>query len=400
MLAAMNPTFSIVIPSLRGESYLIEAVKSVLSQDFKDYELIVSLNGPSPEFESWASTLHSKQMRILKWPEINSMSSHWQRALSEALGRYVMILGDDDGLMPSALHDANRIIGKRPDCDIYWFRRAYFFWPGYPRRAKKPRVLSLASRTVFSFKTRPLFFLALLGFIEHFSMPQLYATSFWRRTFLTQALAQSGSIKIKDLQPDVYSGVCAAVNNANTLFVLKPLSWVGTSLKSSHIRDTDNSLPNSLLDHVNLSQQEGMPVHVEVSETLFRNGGTPIWVANAYLSQSQKNQRSESFVRLLGAVGLIAQSTFAHATGRKLAYPWHRVLIEGLRSTNRPSLVLALAFLLTPLLISTWLFKKLYRLVLFTSNRFSMPSRYLVSWTEEFLPKISIANSYLVNRKL
>ena len=126
-----RPRFSVVVPTRNRPETLRHALTTCLDQDFEDYEIIVCDNSdpaPAAEVAAIVAAANSPRIRYLPSDRPLAMSANWERGLSEALGEYVTVLGDDDGLMPYALRELDRLVSRTGAKAIRW-QRAIYTWP-------------------------------------------------------------------------------------------------------------------------------------------------------------------------------------------------------------------------------------------------------------------------------
>jgi glycosyltransferase involved in cell wall biosynthesis len=104
----MKPRFSVLIPAYNREKYVGQAIGSVLSQVFTDYELFVIDDGSTDKtlqvLESYGT-----RIKILRQsnrgPEVAR-----NKAAAFAQGEYLVLLDSDDLLLPCALATYDRVI--------------------------------------------------------------------------------------------------------------------------------------------------------------------------------------------------------------------------------------------------------------------------------------------------
>lgn len=117
-----NPLFSIAIPAFKG-SFLRECIESVLTQTYRNFELII-VNDNSPEdLESILSGFRDDSRIVYKKNSIGygayDVSKNWNECLKLARGEFFMCIGDDDRLLPDCLHNYLSLITAHPDYPIY-----------------------------------------------------------------------------------------------------------------------------------------------------------------------------------------------------------------------------------------------------------------------------------------
>ncbi len=117
--------FSITIPAYKSH-FLNEAVRSVVSQTYPDWELII-VDDCSPE------DLHSIVEPFLTDNRIQyhrnkqnfgavNVVDNWNKCLSYCTGDYVICMGDDDRLQSCCLEEYKKLIEKYPALNVYHTR--------------------------------------------------------------------------------------------------------------------------------------------------------------------------------------------------------------------------------------------------------------------------------------
>ena len=99
----MRPAVSILMPLYNGERYIGEAIQSVLSQSFSDWELIVQ-DDCSTDGGLDVVKQH-KDARIIYGANAHNLhiAGTLNAAFARANGQYVQLLGQDDRLLPDCL---------------------------------------------------------------------------------------------------------------------------------------------------------------------------------------------------------------------------------------------------------------------------------------------------------
>jgi len=92
-----NPLVSICIPTYKQTDYLQKCLQSVLTQDFKDYELIISDDTPDDSIEQFIKPIlnGTKYKYYRNNPALGS-PQNWNHAISKATGKYIKLLHHDD----------------------------------------------------------------------------------------------------------------------------------------------------------------------------------------------------------------------------------------------------------------------------------------------------------------
>ena len=113
--------FSIGIPAYKAK-YLKECIDSVLSQTYRNFELII-VNDCSPEnLDDIVGFYNDRRIQYYR-NEINFGAEHvvdnWNKCLSYAKGDYFVLMGDDDLMEPVYLEKFNELICKYPQLDVF-----------------------------------------------------------------------------------------------------------------------------------------------------------------------------------------------------------------------------------------------------------------------------------------
>lgn len=99
-VASSMPSISVIIPSYNYESYMYEAIKSVLLQSLKDFELIIVDDGSTDDSMAVARSFAGQDQRItvLQHPDgkNHGLAATLQLGVAESKGEYIAFLEADD----------------------------------------------------------------------------------------------------------------------------------------------------------------------------------------------------------------------------------------------------------------------------------------------------------------
>ena len=111
-----NPRFSIIIPHYDGvvsDQRFIECLKSVESQTFTDYEVLVYHDGPISRPLPFVACLETKQfnggVKISKERKGDWRHSLRSRGIKGAKGEYIFHLNADNIIYPNCLEELNKL---------------------------------------------------------------------------------------------------------------------------------------------------------------------------------------------------------------------------------------------------------------------------------------------------
>ncbi len=101
-----------------AEKYIAEAIESILSQTFKDFEFIIINDASTDSTESIIKTYTDPRIRVIN-NEINlGISKSLNRGLNEAHGKYIARMDSDDIALPSRLQQQFDFMEQHTDIDI------------------------------------------------------------------------------------------------------------------------------------------------------------------------------------------------------------------------------------------------------------------------------------------
>lgn len=105
------PFFSIVMPAYNAETYIEEAINSVLIQNFRDWELVITNDGSYDHtLEIINKYIKDPRIRVLTINNSGSAKIARDYAITNAIGEYVIFLDSDDYLSPNYLEVINKSI--------------------------------------------------------------------------------------------------------------------------------------------------------------------------------------------------------------------------------------------------------------------------------------------------
>lgn len=116
----MKPDISVIMSVYNGETYLKEAIESVINQTFKNWELIVINDCSTDGTAEILAELSSQDPRIKVHPnEVNlRLPTSLNKAISLAQGKYLARMDADDICLPHRLEKQFDFMEKNPDISL------------------------------------------------------------------------------------------------------------------------------------------------------------------------------------------------------------------------------------------------------------------------------------------
>src|SRR5687767_1451018 len=114
------PTASIGLPVFNGESYLEDAVRSVLTQTFADFELIICDNASTDRSADIARDYASRDRRVRYHRNASNLGAapNFNLAFRHSRGQFFKWLAHDDRLSPRYLENTIAALQTHPDAAL------------------------------------------------------------------------------------------------------------------------------------------------------------------------------------------------------------------------------------------------------------------------------------------
>ncbi len=112
-----RPRISIGMPVYNGENYVREAIDSILSQTFRDFELVISDNASTDATEEICKEYRANDERIRYYRNSRNMGATWNnnRVFELAQGEYFKWAAHDDVCEPEFLEECVEVLDRDPD---------------------------------------------------------------------------------------------------------------------------------------------------------------------------------------------------------------------------------------------------------------------------------------------
>jgi glycosyltransferase involved in cell wall biosynthesis len=218
--------FTIVIPTRERADTLVHTIASVLAQDYKNYEILISDNASQDNTSTLVAEFNDSRIRYVNTQVRLSMSHNWEFALNHVDDGWITFLGDDDALLPGALATVEKIIEETGTLAIRSNGCGYT-WPslldgdygnlslrlgnGY-RRMNSARSLSRVMN----------------GELHYNMLPMLYNGGFVDLSLIIRAKALTHRFYLS-MTPDVYSAMVFALLTDEYIYSNEPLAINGAS---------------------------------------------------------------------------------------------------------------------------------------------------------------------------
>ncbi len=121
---------SVLLPTRNGARYLGDCVASVLAAENAELELVVSDNASEDDTQQVLATFAGDpRLRVVRQPQAISVTDNWTAALQAASGDHLLLIGDDDCLLPGGLDELARAHAELGAPEVLSFEAYGFAFP-------------------------------------------------------------------------------------------------------------------------------------------------------------------------------------------------------------------------------------------------------------------------------
>ena len=112
----LRPRVTIGLPTYNGERYLGPAIRSMLEQDYDDFELLVADNASTDDTRAIIEEFAAHDARVRYLPSEVNRGAAWNfnRLVDEARGEYFKWMADDDTYEPGFLGTCVEVLDRSP----------------------------------------------------------------------------------------------------------------------------------------------------------------------------------------------------------------------------------------------------------------------------------------------
>lgn len=112
-----GPTISVGLPVFNGENFVREAIESILSQTYSDFELVISDNASTDSTQSICEEYQQKDKRVRYFRSDENRGASWNfnNTFKLSRGEFFKWAAHDDVLLPRYLEETLRFLKENPD---------------------------------------------------------------------------------------------------------------------------------------------------------------------------------------------------------------------------------------------------------------------------------------------
>jgi len=199
-----SPIISVVIPTRERAETLFHTLTTALSQQSQDYEVVISDNYSNDDTGEIVSQFDDKRIRYFKTEKRLSMCDNYEFALSKCRGEYVVIIGDDDAVMPGRLDDLIVLLKGLAEPIIHMWPLHIYDWPVEKKSAKIAYLAPVITSSRLNLKEKACFVIAAGGW-KYYELPSPYHSAIPIK-ILNEIREHTGRV-FHSTQPDVFTAM-------------------------------------------------------------------------------------------------------------------------------------------------------------------------------------------------
>ena len=202
-----NPKFSIVIPTRNRAQTLQYTLKTCLNQDFEDFEIIVSDNFSTHETQDIVENFNDDRIFFVRTNQPLAMSKNWEYAISHVHGDFVIVIGDDDGLLLNSLSYIDNMIDLTHERVIRWEWLLYY-WPDFFLKKVAGKIYFPISSGLTELNSKEIVKKVANYELHYKTLPMLYNSAV--HISILKKIKEQKGVFFNSQAPDIYSGFAIA----------------------------------------------------------------------------------------------------------------------------------------------------------------------------------------------
>ena len=115
-----QPLVSVIINCLNGEKYLYKAIKSVLNQNYKNWEIVFFDNNSLDKSFSILKKFKDKRIKYFKSKKTYTLYKARNLAIQKSKGKFISFLDVDDWWEKNKLNKQVKFFLENPNTDVLY----------------------------------------------------------------------------------------------------------------------------------------------------------------------------------------------------------------------------------------------------------------------------------------
>jgi glycosyltransferase involved in cell wall biosynthesis len=226
----MTPLLSIIIPTRERAGTLAYTLASALDQASDDYEIVVSDNVSEDDTADVVRSKSDARIKYFRTSQRLSMCDNYEFALRNSRGEYVIIVGDDDAVIPGMLDVLLDRLRTLAEPLIHMWPLHIYDWPVDGQPAKATYIAPVLPESVLDLKAKARRVVELGGW-KYYELPSPYHAAV-PRGFLDALRDRTGRV-FHSTQPDVFTAMALPAFADKAINLGQTVTLNGRSAKSN-----------------------------------------------------------------------------------------------------------------------------------------------------------------------
>ena len=224
----MPEPITVVIPTRERADTLRHCLETVVGQPCDRLEILVSDNASSPATRDVVESFADPRIRYVNTGQRLSMAHNYEFALSQVEAGWIVMLGDDDGLVAGQLEPTVELL-EASGLKALSSLPCYYNWPKVVS-AREPVLTVPLAKDLVTVRSKDAVADVLRVVVTKARMPQTYTGGIVHSDVIRAARAKDGSFYQSQI-PDIYSSFAITATVDHYLYSKAPFAIAG---RSSH----------------------------------------------------------------------------------------------------------------------------------------------------------------------
>lgn len=246
---------SIVVPTHNRQKYAKGCIDSLIEIASEEVEVLVSDSSTDNELSRYVELHYLRNnIRVLKPQNVNNAVENFNFAIAHAKGHYVLIIGDDDTVLPNIVELLQYLKDKSVEAVRFNFPYEYFWDDCYETQKKLNNTVRSTPFTCEVTESSSIGEAIKVGSnLGHgvLDMPRAYL-GVVSRPLIDRINNKYGEL-FGGVSPDIYSSVLISYESAKTVIVDYPVVIPGSSGASTSGKSVNGKHVSELLDNEHLT---------------------------------------------------------------------------------------------------------------------------------------------------
>lgn len=132
------PKYSFILPVRNGSNHIRKCIGSILSQSYREFELIVLENASTDDTLEIIASFADNRIRVHSSATALTIEQNWQRVLEVQKGEFITLTGHDDLFDEDYLLTMHNLIAEHPAASLYQAHFRYIDSTGKTIRKCQP----------------------------------------------------------------------------------------------------------------------------------------------------------------------------------------------------------------------------------------------------------------------